>query len=75
MKYTVIGMYEDNGQIWGTSVDAETPAQAARGAALEMLKINEWEEDDLSNLLIIDVIKGDHKLLLGNTEMIPASEF
>lgn len=39
--YTVIGYYEDNGQVWADNCEAETPILAAAQAVCNMLAKNE----------------------------------
>lgn len=73
-EYSVIGFYADNHQVWIQHVDAVDPQQAAWKACIGLLQINEWAEDRLSDLLVVDVIKGHHQGVLGNQYTLSGEE-
>lgn len=54
-KFTVIGYYEDNGQRFGTCVEAENWVEAVKATANVT--------NSPSTLVICDVIAGDHRCL------------
>lgn len=72
--WTVIGLYVDNDQIWASPATGSTPKEAARNAALAMLKTNEWDLDQLGDILIVEVIPGTHKLVFGAETPTPADQ-
>ena len=57
-KFTVIGIYHDNMQVWATSVTAKDEYEATTAAMKEMA-INS-PSVDLSNIGVVGVIKGRH---------------
>jgi hypothetical protein len=55
-QFTVIGIYEDNGQRYATCVEAETPDEA------EEIALRAIAEDSGETLLIAGTIEGDHNM-------------
>lgn len=69
-KYTVIGFYDDNKQPFiehRTAPDPGTAAQRVAQAAAQ----SKW---DRSNMIIVEVIAGHHKGILGNDEILAAGD-
>ena len=52
-RYTVIGAYEDSGQIYADFVDAETPYEAMRLVAMAT---------EATDLMILGAIEGNHQM-------------
>jgi len=64
--YTVIGLYCDNQQPWMEYAMAKTPRRAAI-VAIKKLE-NGPDKCDTDNLVVIEVIEGKVKGVLGNDE-------
>lgn len=74
-RYTVIGYYTDNEQVWMSPADADSPEEAAAHAVRTMLIANEWdEEDEADNLVVVEVIEGPVKGCLGNDKLCMGSD-
>lgn len=78
-KYTVIGLYEDNHQPWAAWVKARSTKEAAANGVKSMIALNQPgdPEDEAyiaKNLLVMSVLAGHHKDLLGSDELIRGNE-
>lgn len=56
MKYTVLGYYEDDGQVWCTSVEASDAMEAAREAVRDMAGVGNSKVEDIA---VVEVFEGD----------------
>ena len=74
MRYTVIGFYTDNDQVWATAVEAKEPQTAARKAVIEMLKTNGWGHDMAHTLRVVEVMQGKPKFAFKNENLVDGSE-
>ena len=72
-KYTVVGLYDDNDQIWVEIVDADNHNGAILKAGEALLAAQ--PEMDAGNILIASVFRGAHRDLNKVTGMMPVTSF
>lgn len=72
-KYTVIGFYEDNNQIWAEHTSAEGVCEAVVKACTALAKRNERTDDDFfRGLNIVSVVEG-HAKDLNDSETVSSA--
>lgn len=70
--YTVIGIYADNNQPWVGYACATNARQAAIKAAENVLKEQEWADED--QIKVVEVIAGKRQGRLGNDLVLTLKE-
>lgn len=72
-KWTVVGYYQDNGEVWVRWVTAKDWKSAIQRAVKQTLKSNEGM--DMLNIIICSVFKGHQRDYNENDNVCDASEF
>ncbi|MEI6232899.1 MAG: hypothetical protein WCT04_07600 [Planctomycetota bacterium] len=72
-SYTVIGYFEDNGQVWCEHVKAETPFEAMQ-KSVKLLKGRDNEDVPDDNMAVVGVFAGHRKEIGGSWAVSYASD-
>ena len=70
MKFTVIGIYEDNDQVYMSEHETDTPEEAAKKAIMASTPSGNLQIAD-----VLQVVDGEIKGQLGNDNLMEMSEF
>lgn len=60
-KYTVVGYYEDTGEVWVEHVEAETPYDAFQVASRSIMAFHDLNTMALDNIAVVEAFLGHHK--------------
>ena len=73
--YTVIGHFEDNGEVWVAHVAAISPDAAACAAVIGIINdTGVWDDVDPEDIAVSDVFNGHHRGLLDSAYLSHASD-
>jgi len=70
MKYTVIGYWADENQPWIEWGRGFSPHDGMVDALKHAMEENQWDEDYMMDLFVIEVIEGHHSGVLGNRHTV-----
>ena len=74
-KYTIIGLWADNSLPWVEFAEGTSAADAVRHALTGAKSENNWDDEVMKNLFIVEVVEGHHQGLLWNEATISGFEF
>jgi len=74
-KYTIIGLWADDSQPYILHAEGPSPSLALRAALNEVMHENDWTEEKLENLFIVEIVAGYRYGLLNNNKTISAFKF
>lgn len=71
-KYTIIGIWAGGSYPWVEFSEGTSPGRAVRAALEELRHDNEWDDETLKDLFVVEILPGHHQGLLKNERALSA---